>query len=137
MFKSTDGGASWSGGISPNLGCSELDSSYLLSMVLDPTDRNTLYVGEIANSGLLKSNDGGVDWSSVWDQTNLLSDGVRTLVIDPTKPTTLYAGNWRPEFRNPARFPYTYIWWRVQKHGRRRELGQHRPGGARRQCAGD
>ena len=74
-------------------------------MVLDPTDRNTLYVGEIDNQGLLKSNDGGANWSSIWEQTNLLSDGVRTLVIDPTKPTTLYAGTGGPNIEIPPDSP--------------------------------
>jgi photosystem II stability/assembly factor-like uncharacterized protein len=106
VFKSTDGGATWSADISPDLGCygsGDLDpslSGYVLSMVLDPTDRNTLYLGAFVKQGLLKSNDGGANWSSVG-----LSPGVRTLVIDPTKPTTLYAGTGGPNFDFPSDFP--------------------------------
>jgi photosystem II stability/assembly factor-like uncharacterized protein len=104
VFKSTDGGASWSPDISPDLGCGsgdiELDpalAGYRLSMVLDPTDRNTLYVGGHENPRVLKSHDGGAHWSSVWGRTNGgLESSVFALVIDPTKPTTLYAGTGDP-----------------------------------------
>jgi photosystem II stability/assembly factor-like uncharacterized protein len=104
VFKSTDGGASWSPDTSPDLGCGsgdiELDpalAGYRLSMVLDPTDRNTLYVGGHENPRILKSHDGGANWSSVWGRTNGgLESSVFALVIDPTKPTTLYAGTVTP-----------------------------------------
>jgi hypothetical protein len=107
VFKSTDGGASWSADISPPFQCfgaGDLDwsvSGYMLSMVLDPSDQNTLYLGDTENLGLLKSNDGGANWSSVWGRTNGLESSVRALLIDPTKPTTLYAGTGGSSFEFP------------------------------------
>ena len=107
VFKTTDGGASWSADISPALGifgAGDLDgrvTGYMLSMVLDPTDQNTLYVGDTVNLGILKSNDGGANWSSVWGRTTGPQASVRALVIDPTKPTTLYAGTGGSSFEFP------------------------------------
>jgi photosystem II stability/assembly factor-like uncharacterized protein len=91
LFKSTDGGATWSNSISPdNSGC--LISGGLMRM--DPTDPNTLYLGEFASYvppyALLKSVDGGGNWNS----TGPLLDTrwAMVLVIDPTAPANLYAG---------------------------------------------
>ena len=93
VFKSTDGGASWSADNGQPGACNgDVDLSGVLSLVLDPSDRNTLYVGDMTCGCLLKSTDGGASWSSVWDRPNGLDSSVWALAIDPTKPTTLYAG---------------------------------------------
>jgi photosystem II stability/assembly factor-like uncharacterized protein len=93
VFTSTDGGASWSAGNGQPGACNgDVDLSGVLSLVLDPRDPNTLYVGDMASGGLLKSTDGAASWSSVWGRSNGLESSVWALAIDPTKPSTLYAG---------------------------------------------
>jgi len=41
---------------------------------------------------VLKSADGGGNWSAAWDWFTGLRAGVRALAIDPTRPATLFAG---------------------------------------------
>jgi hypothetical protein len=57
-------------------------------LVGDPVTPSTLYAG--THDGLLKSVDGGNDWSFVTN--GLPSIPVAALAIDPASPTTLYAG---------------------------------------------
>jgi uncharacterized protein (TIGR03437 family) len=98
VFKSTDGGATWSDRISPpDSGCIlGAYEAYSTVMAMDPADSDTLYLGETeAEDGfysLLKSTDGGANWSSIWNAANGLHSGLNTLAIDPVTPTTLYAG---------------------------------------------
>lgn len=99
LFKSVDGGMNWNDGVSPGesgciLGGIFAPSAGLKAM--DPTDPKTLYLAE-ADDGdgywsLLRSRDGGVTWSDFGDFPNSLQAGVWTLAIDPSTPTTLYAG---------------------------------------------
>jgi hypothetical protein len=84
IFKSTDGGASWS---VVNTG---LTNSLVFALALDPTTPTTLYTG--TGGGVFKSTDGGASWSAV--NTGLTNTNVRALALDPTTPTTLYAGTW-------------------------------------------
>jgi photosystem II stability/assembly factor-like uncharacterized protein len=92
LFKSTDGGTTWSDA-SPSLsGCNFLDNLGVPA-VIDPTDPDTLYVGAAdvnENLAVLKTTDGGANWS------NPLSSGccTRALAVDPTNPATLYGGSW-------------------------------------------
>jgi photosystem II stability/assembly factor-like uncharacterized protein len=100
LFKTTDGGASWSNSISPPLsGC--LLGGYFTTaptpvLVMDPSDSRSLYLaeGEDEDGGyvLLRSADGGASWNRVWDFSSGLQTGVNALVIDRSNPTTLYAG---------------------------------------------
>jgi photosystem II stability/assembly factor-like uncharacterized protein len=89
LFKSTNGGAGWSDSITPKESGCILDGL----MVMDPTDPNTLYVGEGGDFGdyyaFLKSTDGGASWNITG-----LGTPANVLVIDPTSPTTLYAGTY-------------------------------------------
>ena len=99
LFKSTDGGMNWDNSISPQDSGCVLGPFFAQSAglkAIDPTDPKTLYVAE-ADDGdgywsLLRSRDGGASWSSVGDFLADLQTGVWTLAIDPTTPTTLYAG---------------------------------------------
>jgi photosystem II stability/assembly factor-like uncharacterized protein len=100
LFKTTDGGASWSNSISPPLsGC--LLGGYFTTattpvLITDLSDSQSLYLaeGEDEDGGyvLLKSTDGGANWNRVWDFSSGLQTGINALVIDRSNPTTLYAG---------------------------------------------
>lgn len=101
VFKSTDGGATWSDNISPETsGCmlGALSSSTLMAM--DASDPDTLYLAETDDMdgyyALLKSADGGANWTiiwnGIWSDPSGLNTGLKALAIDPVTPTTLYAG---------------------------------------------
>ena len=100
LFRSMDGGASWSDAASPrNSGCIlnvNLFSAHVIPIVIDPANPNTLYVGESDDqdgySALLKSTDGGANWSPAWDWFNGLRVSIRAIAIDPAVPNTLYLG---------------------------------------------
>ena len=118
LFKSTDGGVSWSDSISPfNSGCAgagDIDlgpGSAADLKAMDPTDPNTLYVAAPGEKWsvpwLLRSKDGGASWTTLgpnqspdnlavrgWDT------GVKALAIDPANPATLYAGVWDGLFKS-------------------------------------
>jgi hypothetical protein len=83
VFKSTNGGASWS--------ASGLSSVF--SLVIDPLTPTTLYAGSY---GVFKSTDGGASWNPTgglptWSPW-VPAGAVATLAIDPQTPTTIYAG---------------------------------------------
>src|SRR5262249_24939979 len=97
VFKSTDGGATWS---SINNG---LPSNLAMAIVVDPVTPSTVYVTMAPHVGVLggvfKSTNGGANWtrmsnglpsgpSAVGEAPNLY----RALAIDPGNPSTLYAG---------------------------------------------
>jgi photosystem II stability/assembly factor-like uncharacterized protein len=89
VFKSTDGGASWSG----------VPVSYTpSSFAIDPSTPTTIYAGTYGG-GVFKSTDGGDTWTAA--NTGLTNPGapcctasseVIALAIDPQTPATLYAG---------------------------------------------
>ena len=89
IFKSMDGGASWSalntdfsGGKPPILPT---------TLAVDPSSPNTLYAG--TNYGIFKSTDAGKSWSAASD--GLTSLNISALVIDsssPSRSSTLFAG---------------------------------------------
>jgi cysteine-rich repeat protein len=78
MFKSTNGGTSWSG----------IDTGpyFVSALVIDPSTPTTLYAG--TSDGVFKSTDGGTSWSAP-GVTNTITI---CLAIDPSSPSTLYAG---------------------------------------------
>ena len=82
LFKSTDGGASWTATAS-NL------KYAAQKLVLDPSNSSVLYAGVGGggqNDGVYKSTDGGATWTGVW---NGQSHGVRSLFITASKPPVL------------------------------------------------
>ncbi len=95
LFKSIDGGASWSAinnGIDHLIGTdpgrSWPPTIARASLVIDPDNPSTLYVS-LPGSGVFKSGDGGANWAPFNDGlTNL---DVRVLAMAPGKPNTLYA----------------------------------------------
>jgi hypothetical protein len=83
IFKSTDGGTTWypvtAGGYSISL--------QVTAVQFDPSNSKTVYAASTA--GFLKSTDGGESWSNFGNAGVSFS----TLVLDPSNPSTLYAGN--------------------------------------------
>jgi photosystem II stability/assembly factor-like uncharacterized protein len=61
------------------------------ALAVDPATPTTLYAGT-EGSGVLKSTDGGWNWTAI--NTGLAGTSVYALAVDPTTPTTLYAGTW-------------------------------------------
>jgi hypothetical protein len=85
LFKTTDGGATWS---AANNG---LTSTDILALAIDPETPTTLYAGTF-QLGVFKSTNGGGSWSMLGN--GMPANVVNALVIDPKTPTTLYAGTW-------------------------------------------
>lgn len=81
VWKSTSGGGTWT---AQYRGSSTLS---ITSLAVDPKDPRILFAG--ANTGILKSSDGGNTWA--WVLENNAGYG-RTLAIDPIHPATVYAG---------------------------------------------
>ena len=78
VFKSTNGGASWSGS-STSLGFQDV-----LVLAIDPSDPETIYAGAEFD-GVWKSTDGGASWTKEITGMGILSvSSVSALVIDPT-----------------------------------------------------
>lgn len=103
LFKSTDGGTSWDNSISPQTSGCVLGGFFAPAgglKAMDPIDPATLYVAEDDDDDgywqLLRTRDGGATWSNVGDFPNNFPNnvqaGVWALAIDPTMPTTMYAG---------------------------------------------
>jgi photosystem II stability/assembly factor-like uncharacterized protein len=83
VFKTTDGGASWSAA------SSGLTYFYILSLAIDPTNPQVLYAGT-DGCGVFKTTDGGSSWSEA--SSGLANSNVLSLAIDPSNPQLLYAG---------------------------------------------
>jgi hypothetical protein len=84
VFKSTNGGGSWS---PASTGLTTID---LRALEIDPATPTILYAG--TGDGVFKSTNGGGSWSAV--NTGLTNLYAQALAIDPTTPTTLYAGTY-------------------------------------------
>lgn len=78
VFKSSDGGASWT----------DLGASNITLLAIDPNSSSVIYAG--AATGLVKSADGGVSWNAA--SAGLPDGGVSHLAINPANPSVLYAG---------------------------------------------
>jgi photosystem II stability/assembly factor-like uncharacterized protein len=83
VFKSTDGGISWSR--------TSLDppGTYVWTLGEDPNAANTLYAATKAH-GLFKSTDGGDSWTAINNGLTNLSPNV--VVVDPDDSNTVYVG---------------------------------------------
>lgn len=79
VYKTTDGGNDWDL-LAP------IASSRCSRIVIHPLLPTIVYVS--GNAGLHKSIDGGISW------TNVRTDHVSDVVMDPLSPDTLYAGVW-------------------------------------------
>src|SRR3989441_6252596 len=118
VYKSVNGGAKWQ-----NMGLA--DSQHVARIVIHPTDPNVVYVAAMGHlfstnqeRGVFKTTDGGVTWKKVLyinDRT-----GVIDLVIDRSKPDTLYAATYEC-MRRP---------WRLEDGGSASEIYKTTDGGA-------
>jgi len=90
IFKSADGGTSWS---AVN---TELSAHDILTLAIDPLTPSTLYAG--TSEGVFKSVDGGASWNAA--NAGLNATQIKALVIDPQTPSTLYAGTSKGVFRS-------------------------------------
>ena len=91
VFKSTDGGESWS---AVNTGLPESISSgnypAVISLAVDPASNSTVYA-VISGYGVFKSTNGGGNWIAVSTNTGLPNlDWTHSLVIDPS--SNVYVG---------------------------------------------
>ena len=86
VFKSTDGGGSWT--------TTSLQGTRIGALVVDPKTPTTLYA--VVDESVQKSVDGGTNWRPSGDG---ITKPVLSLAIDETNPTVLYAGggSCRPE----------------------------------------
>ncbi|HKW02139.1 MAG TPA: hypothetical protein VJN96_20120 [Vicinamibacterales bacterium] len=79
VYKTTDGGGDWD-----LMG--PIASTRCSRVMVHPTNPDIVYVS--GNGGLHKSTNGGATW------TNIRTDHVSDVLLDPLTPTTLYAGVW-------------------------------------------
>jgi photosystem II stability/assembly factor-like uncharacterized protein len=86
VFKSTNGGASWSGIKSG------LFTNNVYSLAIDPSNPATLYAGS-EYSGVFKSTDGGASWRGINSGLST-ANTVYSIAIDASAPATLYAGSY-------------------------------------------
>lgn len=93
MFKSTDGGASWS-----YIGLE--DTRYIGRIVVDPLNTQRIWVagtgvlfGTNPDRGVYRSEDGGDTWDLMLSLTD--STSAIDVAIDPTKPDTVFAAMWQ------------------------------------------
>src|SRR5262245_56882083 len=86
LYRSDDAGATW-------LPILNNDWSWFFRLTLDPSDSQTLYATPLFEEAL-KSTDGGRSWSAVLDGSP------SSIVVDETKPSTLYANLPDPGTRN-------------------------------------
>ena len=82
VFKTTNGGASWS---AANNG---LTSTSIDSLAIDPSDSNIIYAGTYID-GIFKTTNGGTSWTRIG--VNFGTD-VRSIAINPSNNQIIYAG---------------------------------------------
>ena len=85
VFKTTDGGSSWSI-INNNLPGISVTP---LTIAIDPLYPETLYVSN-GSMGVFKSTNGG----NSWDQTKIVGSSVSSLYFDPRNPEEMIAGSY-------------------------------------------
>jgi hypothetical protein len=79
VFKSANGGASWSP--------TSLKAGFVTALAVDPLTPATVYAGTDSN-GFYKSTDGGATWASPGNA--LATSTINSMAIDPVTPANLY-----------------------------------------------
>ena len=92
VYKSTDGGGSWS---AVNTGLSYM---YVDAVAIDPSTPSTLYAAGNYGSGVFQSTDGGGSWTAA--NTGLTNANVHALAIDPAPRARSTLGRTRRCFQS-------------------------------------
>jgi len=87
LFTSADAGSTW---IPKSVGLGSHKGVEVETVATNPRSSQTAYAGTC--DGVFKSTNGGESWSAV--NAGVASTDVRTLVIDPHEPETLFSGTW-------------------------------------------
>ena len=83
LFKSTNGGGSWTAIFAP---C-------IRTLLIDPTAPATIYAGtQLTDGAVHKSTDGGASWTNISEGLTRPPEGV-SLALHPSAPTTVYAAS--------------------------------------------
>jgi photosystem II stability/assembly factor-like uncharacterized protein len=115
LWKTTNGGTGAANGINWSYVETGFPVLGVMSIAVHPTDGNTVYIGtgEVYNNGapgasptagghirtyrgtygvgILKTTDGGINWSKVLDYSYSNLTGVADILIHPTSPNTVFA----------------------------------------------
>jgi photosystem II stability/assembly factor-like uncharacterized protein len=84
VFRSTDGGVTWSPSLLPNV--------TVQSLAMDPTNGNVIYAA--SGAAVYKTTNGGANWTKETNGLTGVDDGVATtLQIDPANPNIIYLGS--------------------------------------------
>ena len=98
IFKSTDGGQTWtainSGLVDPVTAIAPLD---VAALAIDPDHAGTLLAGT-RFSEIFKTTDGGATWAAA--NSGLTAGRIFSLAIDPATPAKIYAGTPLGVFRS-------------------------------------
>ena len=93
IYKSTDGGDSWTNMGLPN-------SERIAKIIIDPRSSDTVYVcvpgklwSDSEDRGVYKTTDGGKSWNKILKGANL-STGCSMISMNPQDPKVLFAGMW-------------------------------------------
>ena len=89
IYKSTDGGLTWSAAFINIGGSGEQDWVY--SLELDPSSPSTIYAAA-HETGMYRSRDSGKTWQPI--DTGLTDLTTRTVIADPGNPAVLYTATW-------------------------------------------
>jgi photosystem II stability/assembly factor-like uncharacterized protein len=79
----------------------------VIAIAYDPTNPQIVYAGTFG-SGVFKSLDGGLTWTSV--NRGLANLNIYSLAIDPQHPSTLYAGTYRGQVYKSTDGGYSWQW---------------------------
>jgi photosystem II stability/assembly factor-like uncharacterized protein len=92
LVRSSDGGQAWLP-VGEGLPGDEY-GTFVLSLAIDPTDANVIYLGSGGfvgqGHGVYKSTDGGETWASA--NRGMIDYRITALAVDPARPQTVYAG---------------------------------------------
>ena len=95
VFKSSDGGETWQQKVKIDKRHS-IASINVLTLTVDPSNPETLYLGAREN-GVFKSSDGGETWQKIEDENEVLSGraNIYQVTVDPKNSNNIYAAGYQ------------------------------------------